>query len=88
MAVMTIDWRPDLPASVAREYSGYCGLYSFDGPTLTTKVDTAPDKGRIGSEQPRGVRFEGDLMILRPPSRSVGGATEQRKLTWERISPV
>ena len=88
MAVMMIDWRPDLPDGVAREYSGYCGLYSFDGTTLTTKVDAAPDKNRIGSEQPRGVRFEGDLMILRPPSRSVGGSIEQRELTWERISSV
>ena len=88
MAVAMIDWRTDLPAGVDREYSGYCGRYTFDGTTLTTKVDAAPDKSRVGSEQPRGVRFEGDLMILRPPSRSVGGSIEQRELTWERISSV
>lgn len=88
MAVMMIDARASLPPGVTREYSGYCGPYSFDGTRLVTRVDTAPDPSRIGSEQVRGVRFDGDLMILRPPPRGQGASLEQRELTWERISDI
>ena len=88
MAVMMIDGRAEVPDGEKREYSGYCGKYTYDGATLVTHVDTAPDPSRIGSQQPRGVRFEGALMVLRPPPRVVGGVTEQRELTWEKISAI
>jgi hypothetical protein len=88
MAVMMIDGRKELPPGVRREYSGYCGTYSFDGTRLVTRVDTAPDPSRIGSDQVRGVRFDGELMILRPPPRGQGATFEQRELTWEKIADV
>jgi hypothetical protein len=88
MSVMVVDPRPDLPAGQKREYGGYSGPFTFDGTTLITTPDAAPDPSRIGAKQPRGVRFEGDLMVLRPPPRGEGDAWEQRELTWERISEV
>ena len=88
MSVMMIDGRKDIPAGQKREYSGYSGTYSFTGTQLVTHVDCAPDASRVGSDQPRGVRFENGLMILQPPPRTVGGIVEYRELTWERISPV
>jgi hypothetical protein len=88
MSVMMIDGRQEIPAGQKREYSGYSGTYSYTGTRLVTHVDCAPDPSRIGSEQPRGVRFENGLMILQPPPREVGGVVEHRELTWERISPV
>ena len=60
--------------------------YSFDGTRLVTHVDCAPDASRIGSEQPRGVRFEDRLMVLQPPPRMVNGVAEHRELFWERVS--
>jgi len=58
MAVMMIDWRQDVPGRQKREYSGYTGTYTYDGKQLvTTTVDAAPDPSRIGTKQPRGVRF-------------------------------
>jgi len=88
MAVMMIDARKELPDGAKREYGGYSGTYSFDGKQLITHVDTAPDPSRIGTDQIRGVRFEDALMVLIPPPRVVGGTTEHRELTWERISSV
>lgn len=89
MAVMMVDGRKAIPAGEKREYSGYCGTYTYDGQKLVTLVDTAPDPSRIGSEQPRGVRFEDGFMILRPPARALGGDRfEQRELTWEKISDI
>jgi len=53
---------------------------------LVTRVDVASDPSRLGSDQVRGVRFEGELMALSPPPRTSGGREEHRELTWQRIS--
>lgn len=86
MMSVVCDGRAELPAGARREYSSYCGTYTFDGTRLVTRVDAASDPSRIGSDQVREVRFAGDRMILRPPPRLSQGRTEQRELTWERIA--
>jgi Lipocalin-like domain len=86
MMSVVCDGRPDLPAGTSREYSSYCGNYSFDGARLVTRVDAASDPSRIGSDQVRGVRFENDRMILSPPPRRTGEREEYRELTWVRIA--
>jgi hypothetical protein len=86
MMSVVCDGRPELPPGIHRDYSSYCGNYTYDGTRLVTKVDAASDPGRIGSDQVRDVRFEGERMILRPPPRRSGDRTEQRELTWERIA--
>ena len=86
MMSVVCDGRPDLPAGAGRDYSSYCGNYTFDGSRLVTRVDAASDPSRIGSDQVRGVRFERDRMILSPPPRRAGDGEEYRELTWERIA--
>jgi Lipocalin-like domain len=63
------DGRKELPSGASREYSSYCDNYTYDGEKLVTRVDAASDPGRIGSDQVRGVRFEGERMVLIPPPR-------------------
>jgi hypothetical protein len=87
MMSVICDGRPQLPAGTPREYSSYCGNYTFDGSRLVTRVDAASDPSRIGSDQVRGVRFEEDRMILSPPPRGAGETAEYREITWERIAP-
>jgi hypothetical protein len=67
MMSVVCDGRTELPAGVRREYSSYCGTYTYDGERLVTRVDAASDPTRIGSDQVRGVRFEGERMVLIPP---------------------
>src|SRR5215831_5938297 len=81
------DGRKELPAGTPREYSSYCGNYTFDGARLVTRVDAASDPSRVGSDQVRGVRFESGRMILIPPPRRGAAGEEHRELTWERIAP-
>ena len=88
MMAVLCDGRKEIPNGGKREYSSYCGNYSFDGKQLVTRVDAALEPSRIGGDQVRDVRFEGNLMVLRPPVRSYGGATEQRELFWEKIADV
>ena len=87
MMSVVCDGRKQLPPGTPRDYSSYCANYTFDGARLVTRVDAASDPARIGSDQVRDVRFDGDRMVLRPPPRPAAGGTEQRELTWERISP-
>ena len=88
MMAVLCDGRPSLPPATSRDYSSYCGNYTFDGSRLVTRVDAAVDPARIGSDQVRDVRFENGLMILRPPPRKTADGVEQRELSWERIAPI
>ena len=88
MMAVLIDGRAKLPDGAKREYSSYCGNYTFDGSTLITTVDASSDPGRLASQQVRKVRFDGERMILVPPERDDGGVKIYRELIWERISTV
>jgi hypothetical protein len=90
MAAVVVDGRPEPPPGAKRDFSSYCGNYSFDGARLVTRVDAASDPSRIDGDQVREVSFAGDFMVLRPPPRpsASGSGTEQRILTWEKISEV
>ena len=41
----------------------------------------------LGSDQSRAARFEGRLMLLRPPARTIDGREIHRELAWERLAP-
>ena len=86
MMSVVCDGRASLPSGVSREYSSYCGNYTFDGALLVTRVDAASDRSRIGGDQVRGVRFEGERMILSPPVRRAGEREEYCEIAWQRIA--
>lgn len=86
MIAVLCDGRRALPDGAPREYNSYCGNWRFDGAQLVTRVDAASDPARMGSDQVRDVRFEGELMVLRPPARDIDGVTEQRELYWRRVA--
>lgn len=88
MMAVVCDGRRQVPGSEKREYSSYCGNYTYDGKQLITRVDAASDASRIGSNQVRDVRFEGELMVLRPPPRNHDGTLAQRELFWEKIADI
>jgi hypothetical protein len=86
MMSVVCDGRKELPSGVSREYSSYCGNYTYDGEKLVNRVDAASDPSRIGSDQVRGVRLKGECMVLIPPPRRTGEIEEHREITWERIA--
>jgi Lipocalin-like domain len=88
MMAVLVDGRSTLPDGTKREYSSYCGNYTFDGATLVTTVDANSDPARFTVPQVRKVRFEGERMVLVPPESEVNGVKIHRELTWEKISPV
>ena len=72
MMSVLVDGRASLPEGTPRQYSSYCGNYTFDGATLTTVVDANCDPVRFPAPQIRKVRFEGERMVLTPPPSEVG----------------
>lgn len=86
MMAVLCDGRKSLPEGARREYSSYCGNYTFDGSTLVTTVDANSDPSRFTIPQVRKVRFEGERMILQPPTVELNGVKVTRELSWERVT--
>ena len=61
MMSVLCDGRSELPpGETVREYNSYCGNYDYDGKNLVTRVDASASKDRVGGEQKRFVRFDGE----------------------------
>ena len=89
MMAVLCDGRNTLPDGTARDYASYCGNYTFDGETLTTRVDaSSAARLAIGGDQVRKVRFEGKRLVLVPPPTMLNGVMQHREIFWERISPI
>jgi hypothetical protein len=78
------DGRAELPAGEPRQFMSYAGNYTFDGTTLSTRVDASSDASRIGGDQVRSVRFENGGMWLAPPRRLYAGVMQHQSLFWAR----
>lgn len=79
------DSRPPA-AGEERFYTSYTGPWRFDGATLITRVDGCSDPARMGTDQVRAVRSEGDRVVLVPPPRLFQGVMQQPELVWERLA--
>ena len=86
MYCVLCDGRAELPAGEPRQFMSYAGNYSFDGATLTTRVDASSDASRIGGDQVRSVRFDNGGMTLAPPRRLYAGVMQRQELFWEHVA--
>jgi hypothetical protein len=85
MMAVLCDGRASLDGE-PRQFMSYAGNYTFDGTTLSTRVDASSDASRIGGDQVRTVRFENNgAMVLAPPRRLYAGLMQHQELTWERV---
>ena len=85
MLAALCDGRGSLPDGAPRQYVSYAGNYSFDGETLTTRVDASSEASRVGGDQVRSVSFDNGRLVLKPPRRLFAGAMQHQTLVWERI---
>ena len=86
MYCVLCDGRTDLSPGEARQFVSYAGNFTYDGTTLSTRVDASSDPGRIGGDQVRTVRFEDHHMVLAPPRRLYAGVMQRQELLWERVA--
>lgn len=85
MMAVLCDGRAALAPGVARQFMSYAGNYTFDGTTLSTRVDASSDASRVGGDQVRQVTFENESMKLAPPRRMFAGQMQHQELVWERV---
>ena len=85
MMAVLCDGRAALPPNEPRQFMSYAGNYTFDGETLSTRVDASSDASRIGGEQIRRVRFENGDLVLAPPRRLYAGVMQHQELVWEQL---
>lgn len=85
MMAVLCDGRSEMPGGEQRAFMSYAGNYTFDGATLSTRVDASSDASRVGGDQVRNVRFENGRMVLAPPRRMFAGVMQHQELTWERV---
>jgi hypothetical protein len=86
MMAVLCDGRASLPGGEPRQFMSYAGNYTFDGTTLSTRVDASSDTSRVGGDQVRQVTFEDGLMTLSPPRRMFAGQMQHQELVWERLA--
>jgi hypothetical protein len=79
------DGRPPAEGET-RFWVAYTGVWSADGGTLSTRVDAAWPTNRIGTDQVRQVRWEGERVVLSPPPRMVKGVMHHLELAWEKVA--
>jgi hypothetical protein len=85
MMCVLCDGRAELPPGEPRQFMSYAGNYTFDGTTLSTRVDASSEASRVGGEQVRSVSFADGRMVLKPPRRLYAGVMQHQELTWERV---
>lgn len=86
MMAVLCDGRAALSDGKPRQFMSYAGNYTFDGATLSTRVDASSDASRVGGDQVRHVTFRDGLMVLAPPRRLYAGVMQHQELAWERIA--
>jgi hypothetical protein len=86
MMCVLCDGRAALPAGEPRQFMAYAGNYTFDGTTLSTRVDASSDASRVGGDQVRSVSFDNGQLVLRPPRRLYAGVMQHQELVWERVA--
>jgi len=85
MMAVLCDGRTALPPNEPRQFMSYAGNYTFDGETLSTRVDASSDASRIGGDQVRSVRFKNGDLVLAPPRRLYAGIMQHQELVWEQL---
>lgn len=85
MLAALCDGRASLSDGEPRQFVSYAGNYSFDGTTLTTRVDASSDASRVGGDQVRRVSFDSGRLVLKPPRRLFAGVMQHQTLVWERL---
>jgi hypothetical protein len=85
MFAVLCDGRRAIPNGEPRQFMSYAGNYTFDGTTLSTRVDASSDPSRVGGDQVRTVRFERGGIVLAPPRRLYMGSMQHHELFWERM---
>ena len=70
----------------ASTYISYCGRYQLLGDRVIHKIEAALFPNRVGTEQVRYTKFEGNILTLSTDPMLIAGKMRSGKIVWERAS--
>jgi hypothetical protein len=73
------------PGENNRLLTAYSGAYSFNGSELITRVVSASDPALKGTEQRRGIKFDGIQMLVSPTNEVLAAQPGSLEFVWERV---
>ena len=80
------DGRPALPDREPRQFVAYAGNYTFDGITLSTRVDAASDPAASAATRSARCASRTAAWCSRRRAGSWSGVMQHQELYWERVA--
>lgn len=72
-------------AEAFKTFLAYAGRYTFSGDKVTHYVEISSIQNYVGKELVRGVKFQGDRIVLVTPPTPVNGKVQIIELIWQRL---
>jgi len=72
-------------AEAFKTFLAYAGRYTLSGDKVTHHVEISSIQNYVGKDLVRGVKFQGDQIILVTPPTPVNGKIQTVELIWQRL---
>jgi len=72
-------------ADAFRTFVAYAGRYTLKSDEVIHHVEIAFMQDWVGTDQTRGIKIEGDRLVLSTPPMSVGGKIITVEFIWQRL---
>jgi hypothetical protein len=72
-------------AAAFSNFSAYAGTFRIEGDRVIHHLEISSIQNRVGTDQVRYMKLEGDRLTLRPPTTILGGEQRGNELVWERL---
>ncbi len=76
----------DEQAEAFKSFLAYAGRYALSGDKVTHYIEISSIQNYVGKELVRGIRFQGDRIVLVTPPTPVNGKIQTVELSWQRLS--
>lgn len=72
-------------AEAFKNFVAYAGRYTLSGDKITHHVEIASIQNWAKTDLVRGIRFEGERMVLTAPPTPLRGQMQTFELIWQRL---
>jgi hypothetical protein len=73
-------------AEAFKTFLAYAGRYTFSGDKVIHHVELSSIPNYVGKDLPRGIKIQGDQIVLITPPTLVNGSIQSIELIWQRLS--
>lgn len=74
-------------AEAFRTFLAYAGRYRLSGDRVIHSIEVSSIQNYVGKDLVRGIKLQGDRIVLSAPPTMVNGKVQSIDLVWERLAP-